>query len=51
LHDKLVKRSEELGVPNFIDMIADETVTTDVMELMEWCTKNNHPALSMPPLL
>jgi len=51
LHDKLVKRSEELGVPGFIDMIADETVTTDVMELMEWCTKNNHPALSLPPLL
>jgi len=51
LHDKLVVRCEELGDPGFVDKIADETVTTDPMELLEWCTEKNHPALGMPPLL
>jgi len=51
LHDRLVVRSEELGDPDFINKIADETITTDVMELMEWCAEINHPALSMPPLM
>ena len=51
LHDKLLVRSEELGDPDFINKIADESITTDVMELMEWCTEKNHPALTMPPLI
>ena len=51
LHDKLIERSEELGDPDFINKIADDTITTDVTELMEWCTEKNHPALSLPPLL
>jgi len=51
LHDKLVKRSEELGDPDFFDKIADETVATDGMALMEWCAEKNHPAISMPALL
>ncbi|MHB9030324.1 MAG: acetyl-CoA decarbonylase/synthase complex subunit alpha/beta, partial [Candidatus Latescibacterota bacterium] len=51
LRDKLVARGEELGYPGLIDMIADETVTTDVMELMEWCAGKNHPALTMPSLM
>jgi len=51
LHDKLVERGKELGDPDFIDKIADETNTTDSMELFEWCTEKNHPALTLPPLL
>lgn len=51
LHDKLVQRSEELGQPDFLDKIADETITTDVMALMEWCAEKEHPALSMPSLI
>ena len=51
LHDKLMVRSEELGDPDFINKVADETITTDVTELMEWCTEKNHPALTMPPLI
>ena len=51
LHDKLVARSEELGDPDFINKIADDTVTTDPMELMEWCTRKGHPAMSLPPLM
>ncbi|MFC1539626.1 acetyl-CoA decarbonylase/synthase complex subunit alpha/beta [Candidatus Latescibacterota bacterium] len=51
LREKIIERSTELGDPDFIDKIADETITTDVMELMEWCTEKNHPAISLPSLL
>ena len=51
LKDKLAKRSQELGTPDFIDRIADETITTDPVELLEYLKKCNHPALTMPPLL
>ncbi len=51
LHEKLIERSAELGDPDFIDKIADETVTTDVTELMEWCAEKGHPALEMPSLI
>ena len=51
LHDKIITRSEELGDPDFINKIADESITTDSMELMEWCAEKNHPALTMPPLI
>ncbi len=51
LHDKIIARSEELGDPDFINKIADDTVTTDTAELMEWCVEKNHPALSMPSLI
>ena len=45
------KRAEELGEPDFVDKIADETVTTEAEGLMEWMAKVDHPALRMPPLL
>ena len=51
LSEKLLTRSEELGDPDFINKIADETVTTDSMELMEWCAEKGHPAISLPPLM
>jgi acetyl-CoA synthase len=31
-------------------MIADETVAQTEEEVLEYITKMNHPALSMPPL-
>ncbi|MBM4237010.1 MAG: CO dehydrogenase/CO-methylating acetyl-CoA synthase complex subunit beta, partial [Euryarchaeota archaeon] len=51
LRDDLKKRSEELGTPDFVDKIADETVCTDAEGLMEWMVKVDHPALKMPPML
>ena len=38
------------GLDNFFDMIADETVAITEEEVLEFITKKNHPALSMPPL-
>ncbi len=46
----LRKIGEEKGIENFVDMIADETVATTEEEVLEYITKMNHPALSMPPL-
>jgi len=51
LGDKLKKRCEELGVPDLVDKIADETIATDSAQLLEFLQKVNHPALSMPPLM
>ena len=48
--DRLLKRSEEIGIPNFPDMIADETVGTTEEEILPFLTEKNHPALTMPSL-
>jgi acetyl-CoA synthase len=51
LHDRLVKRSEEIGIPNFHEMIADETVGVTEEEIMPWLEEKGHPALTMDPIL
>jgi acetyl-CoA synthase len=51
LGDKLKKRCEEIGEPDLVDKIADETITTESAQLLEYLTKVNHPALSLPLLL
>lgn len=51
LGDKLKKRCEEIGEPDLVDKIADETITTDAAQLLKYLTKVNHPALSLPPLI
>jgi len=50
LREGLIKRGNEIGVPNFIDMIADETIATDTASLLEFLKKANHPVLSLPPM-
>jgi CO dehydrogenase/acetyl-CoA synthase beta subunit len=49
--DGIRKRAEELGMPDFLDKIADETVATDPEGLANWMVKVDHPALKMPSLL
>jgi acetyl-CoA synthase len=51
LREGLRKRGEELGVPDLIDKIADETVGTDEASVLEFLKKVNHPALSMEPIM
>ena len=51
MRDDLVKRAEELGVPDFVDKIADETVARTPEELAEWLVKVDHPAAKMPPMM
>jgi len=50
LREGLIKRGNEIGIPNFIDMIADETTASDTASLLEFLKKVNHPSLSLPPL-
>ena len=50
--DRLNKTAKEvLGIDNFTDMVADETITCDGEELLNWLTEKNHPVLGMEPLL
>ena len=50
--DRLNKTAKELlDIDNFTDLIADETITCDGEELLNWLTEKNHPVLTMEPLL
>lgn len=45
------KRGEELGVPNLLDMIADETIGVTEDEIIPWLTEKGHPAVTMDSIL
>jgi acetyl-CoA synthase len=51
IKDRLDKRGAELGVENFSEMIADETVGTTEEEIMPFLQEKGHPALKMDPLV
>jgi len=51
IYDKLNARGAEMGVENFADMIADETVGVTEEEILPWLEEKGHPALSMDPLI
>jgi acetyl-CoA synthase len=42
---------EEMGIPNFSDMIADETIGTTEEEILPFLEEKGHPALTMDPLM
>ena len=46
----LTPRFEEMGDPDFLDKICDETIAETEDEVLEFLTKVNHPALTMDPL-
>ena len=50
--ERLNKTAKELyGIENFTDYVADETITTDCEELLNWLTEKGHPVLGMEPLM
>ncbi|MFC1978119.1 acetyl-CoA decarbonylase/synthase complex subunit alpha/beta, partial [Chloroflexota bacterium] len=49
--DRLKVRAEELGVPNLLDMIADETVGVTEEEILPFLQEKGHPALTMESLI
>jgi acetyl-CoA synthase len=51
LGDKLKKRAQEIGLPDIIDKIADETDATTAEELVAYLQKVGHPALEMESLV
>ena len=48
--DELKVTAEKTGVPNFLELIADERQVSTVEELLAWLEELNHPALSMDPM-
>jgi len=51
LGDKLKRRCQELGQPDLIEKIADETVATTSEDLLSFLEKVGHPALKMESML
>ncbi len=51
MKEDLEARAEVLGLPGFVDKIADETIATDGVALVEFLQKVEHPALAMESLL
>jgi len=50
LTDLIKKRAEELGLEDFLNKIADETISDTEEGVLEFCQKVNHPALTMDPM-
>jgi len=51
LAEKLGRRAEEIGRPDLINKIADETVGITEEEIMPFLEEQGHPALTMDPIL
>jgi acetyl-CoA synthase len=51
LRERLNKRGEELGYPNLVDMIADETVGVTEDEIYPFLEEKGHPALKLDSIL
>ncbi|HUV44392.1 MAG TPA: acetyl-CoA decarbonylase/synthase complex subunit alpha/beta [Dehalococcoidales bacterium] len=49
--DRLNARAEEMGVPNLMDMIADESVGETEEEILPFLEEKGHPALTMDSIL
>ncbi len=49
--ERLQSRAEEMGVPNLLDMIADETIGLTEEEILPFLEEKGHPALTMESLL
>jgi acetyl-CoA synthase len=48
---RLKRRGEELGFPDFYEMIADETIGTTEEEVIDYISAKGHPCLAMESLL
>ena len=51
IRERFIKRGEELGVPDLIDRIADETVGITEEEILPFLQEKDHPALKMEPIV
>jgi len=51
IRPRLEERAKELGLPDLVDKIADETVATDTETLLAHLQQVSHPALEMEPLI
>jgi acetyl-CoA synthase len=49
--ERFVKRAEELGVPDLLDRVADESVGETEEAILSFLEEKQHPALTMDPIL
>ncbi len=49
--ERLKARATEMGVPDLLDKIADETIGTTEDEILPFLTEKGHPALTLPPII
>ncbi len=49
--ERIKTRAKELGVPNLLDMIADETIGVTEADILPFLQEKGHPALSMESLI
>ncbi|MFW6126400.1 MAG: CO dehydrogenase/CO-methylating acetyl-CoA synthase complex subunit beta, partial [Chloroflexota bacterium] len=49
--ERITARGEELGVPDLLDRIADETVGTTEEEILPFLQEKDHPALKLDPII
>jgi acetyl-CoA synthase len=51
IKERFEKRAEELGIPDLLDRIADESVGTTEEEILPFLQEKKHPALDMDPIM
>ena len=51
IKERFIKRAEELGIPDLLDRIADETIGVTEEEILPFLQEKKHPALEMPPIM
>jgi len=49
--ERLKARAEEIGTPDLMDMIADETIGSTEEEILPFLQEKGHPALTMEPII
>ncbi|MBN2418241.1 MAG: CO dehydrogenase/CO-methylating acetyl-CoA synthase complex subunit beta [Deltaproteobacteria bacterium] len=51
IRERLIIRGQAIGVPDLIDMIADETTGVTEEDILMFLEEKGHPALNMDPIL
>ena len=51
IRDRFNARAQEVGIPNLLNMIADESVGDTEEAIMTFLTEKGHPALTMEPIM
>ena len=49
--ERFKKRAEDMGIPDLLDRIADETIGTTEEEILPFLQEKKHPALNMDPIM
>ena len=49
--DRFTARAKEIGIPNLLDMVADETIGSTEEEILPFLKEKGHPALTMDPIM